>query len=143
MSRFVPRLIDALLKPINPAATILLGIYTILWGVWIGNPWWSVFDHSRVFSQMDHQAPEWFYGAIAIVVGVLICRGAIAPSYRSLTLGAVAGFVFWTIISGFYFAGDWQSTASLVAAYLALSSGFVYVNVSANYRGTRNGTFHA
>lgn len=136
------KLIDALLRPINPAHTALFGVFTVVWGFWIGNPWWSVFDRAPLYRYMHMAAPEWFFGIAATVAGVLIIRGALKPSYRSLTLGATVGFLLWGTVAVFYFIGDWQNTGGVVSAFLALSSGFVGINVSANYHAQRDGSFH-
>lgn len=128
---------EALLKPINTTAIILLAIYTVLWGFWLANPWWSVFDTAPIFSEMDHLAPEWAWGVLAMFCGVVTAYGAYHPSYRALVIGANTAFIHWTLISIFYFLGDWHNTGGIASATFAIYAAFIYLNIRVNYRHGR------
>jgi hypothetical protein len=69
-----------MLKPINTAAIIILGAYTILWGLWVANPFWTVFDQAPIYNWMMQVMPEWIWGVVAILVGLLMVYGVLRHS---------------------------------------------------------------
>jgi hypothetical protein len=130
-------LAGALLKPINPSASVILGVYTVLWGLWVVNPFWSVFARAPLYSVMASLAPEWAWGCFALFCGGMMIYGATNRSFRALTNGAIAVWGHWFIISVCYFFGDWQSTGGITALMLAVYAGFVYLNIRVNYKETQ------
>lgn len=126
------KLARSLLKPINPSIIIILGVYTILWGVWIINPLWTVFSHAALYSAMDAIAPEWWWGSVAIISGLVITRGALKPSYHNLHLGSFVACLHWLAIAILYFAGDWMNTGGITSLTFAFYSGIVWLNVKVN-----------
>lgn len=131
MQRF-DRLADTLLKPINPAVIVVLGMYTVLWGCWIVSPFWSVFPHAALFHIMASLASEYVWGGIAIASGLIIVRGAIKPIYWNIEIGALVAFFFWLTIGILYFIGDWQNTGGITASCFALYSALIWVNIRVN-----------
>jgi hypothetical protein len=130
-------LAGALLKPINPAASVILGVYTILWGLWVVNPLWSVFVRAPLYSVMASLAPEWAWGCFALLCGSVMAYGATKRSYRALTNGAAVVFTHWIIVGLCYFLGDWQSTGGITSICIAVYAAFVYLNIRVNYRETK------
>lgn len=128
------RLAQQLLKPINPTIIIVLGIYTIVWGLWIACPFFDVFTASPLYATMAGIGSEYIWGSIAMVSGLIICRGAIKPRFGNIQFGAFIGFFHWTLISILYFIADWHSTAGLSAAAFAVYSGLVWVNTKVNHK---------
>lgn len=130
----------ALLKPINKAAIILLGVYTVIWGFWVANPFWHVFTSAPLYSALAGTVPaEWFWGCVAIICGCLTIRGAFRRSYNSLLIGAGAVGWHWFIISILYFVGDWHNTGGITALFLSLYAAYVYLNIKVNHKfGTYN-----
>lgn len=131
-------LAGALLKPINPAASVILGIYTILWGLWVVNPYWSVFARAPLYDVMAQLAPEWMWGCFALLCGGLMAYGATKRSYRALTNGAGAVWFHWCIIGICYFLADWQSTGGITSLCIACYAAFVYLNIRVNYKDTKH-----
>lgn len=131
-------LAGALLKPINPAASVILGVYTVLWGLWVVNPLWSVFARAPLYSVMAQLAPEWVWGCFALICGSLMIYGATKRSYRALTNGAGIVNFHWTIVGLCYLFGDWQSTGGITALCIAFYAGFVYLNIRVNYKGKKH-----
>lgn len=119
----------ALSKPINKVAALVLSVYTFLWGFWIANPFWNVFENSKVYAWLGDIAPESFWGGMAMAVGAIMTYGVIRASQNSLTIGAFVGFIHWLIISMGYFAGDWRSTGGLTSATMALFCAAIYLNI--------------
>lgn len=125
---------EALLKPVNKAAIVLLGIYTLLWGFWVANPFWSVFSQAQLFSALGLLAPEVFWGCLAMAVGAVTIYGAYNRSYRALICGATAAGWHWLMIAIFYFIGDWQNTGGITALIFAVYAAFIYLNIRVNHR---------
>jgi len=125
------RLAEAMLRPVNPTAIILLGVFTIAWGFWVGNPFWNVFTHARLYSFMNF-APEPVWGLIAAAAGVVISHGAVTKRVGALILGAKTGGLFWLLVSIFFFMGDWMNTGGITALILSIYSFFIYLNLKVN-----------
>lgn len=128
----------ALLRPINPTLIVLLGVYTIVWGFWVANPFWEVFTHAQLYSALLAVFPEYVWGTIAIICGIVISYGAVKRSYSALTRGALFGGWFWFIVSIFYFVGDAANTGGITALIFAIYGGFVYVNLRVNFKEDQN-----
>jgi hypothetical protein len=125
---------DALLKPVNKAAIVLLGFYTVLWGLWVANPFWDAFASAAIFSKLGLLAPEVFWGCLAIFCGLVTIRGAWRRSYRALVIGAGTAGWHWFMISIFYFLGDWTNTGGITSLTFAIYAAFIYLNIRVNHR---------
>lgn len=121
-----------LLRPINPAIIVVLGLYTIVWGLWIIAPWWNAFHAVPIYTFVSAAASEYMWGGIAIFAGMVITRGAMKPIYWNLDIGSMVGFLFWLTISILYFIGDWTSTGGITAGAFATYSALVWLNVRTN-----------
>lgn len=130
-------LAHALLLPINPAAVILLGIYTVVWGFWVANPFWTVFTQAELYGVLAQVAPEVFWGCLAICCGLLTTYGAVKRRYGPLTRGAQAAGWHWLMISIFYFMGDPLNTGGITALIFAIYAAFVYLNIRVNFKEDR------
>lgn len=119
------------LKPVNLALSFLLGLFTMLWGVWVGNPFWDVFGRAPLYNFMSF-FPEWSWGVVAILAGLTIVYGAWHPSYLAITRGSWVGTIYWLLVSIMFFLGDWQNTGGITAATLAILSAFIWVNLRVN-----------
>ena len=104
----------------------------MLWGCWVAAPWWDVFTRAHVYSYMLSLAPEWTWGAVAIVAGFAMILGVLANSYRSLTMGSWIGGIHWFVISVLYFIGDWQNTGGLTVLAFAVYSAYIHLNLKIN-----------
>jgi hypothetical protein len=136
-------LAKSLLKPINPSIIIVLGVYTILWGLWVANPFWTVFTQAPLYSALA-LGGEYTWGGIVLAAGLLITRGATKPSYFNLILGSGVGFLTWLTVAIFYFVGDWANTGGLTALAFATYCLLVYLNIKVNktYFSARHGREH-
>ena len=133
MRKLLDKLAEALLKPVNMVVTGLLGIFTIVWGLWVVNPYVNSF-HSAVFSQLISFIPwEWAWGLAAIGAGVLTLLGVIYDKQKTIFLGAEWAAIYWFIISIFFFLGDWTATAWLTAGFLFILSSYIYLNCKVRY----------
>lgn len=135
------KLAEALLLPINPAAVIILGIYTVVWGAWVANPLWEVFNHAVLYTKMASFMPEYAWGILAIVMGSVTIYGALKRHYPALVRGAATSGFFWFAVSIFYFVGDWASTGGITALVFAVYAMFIYLNIRVNFKHDRRSPF--
>lgn len=125
------RMLREILQPINTAAVMILGVFTVLWGLWVAAPWWDVFTRAAAF-QYFLIMPEWIWGFIAISAGSAMIHGVMRSSYKSLTTGAMVGFVHWFVICVFFFAGDWQNVGGVTYMMIAVYCAFIWLNMRVN-----------
>ena len=128
------KLAKALLLPINPALVVLLGIYTVVWGLWIANPFWHTFSSAPLYSQMAVIAPEWAWGLFAIFCGSVTAYGAVKRQFRSLTRGSATAFIHWILVCILYFMGDFTNTGGITALIIAVYAAVVYLNIRVNFK---------
>lgn len=135
MRKMFDKIADVLLKPVSEAVTAQLGIYTILWGLWVLNPFIDTFSAADVYSQLLAFIPfEWAWALIAIFFGIITLMGLAKHKPRPVFLGAAASAVYWFIIAIFYMMGDLASTNGLSALFLAVLSTYIYLNCKLNYK---------
>lgn len=133
-----------MLQPINTAAIVILGVFTVIWGAWVANPFWDVFTSAKLYSALYNFAPfttfippEIFWGCLAIICGLVTCRGALKRTYRTLTVGSGVMVWHWAMIATFYFIGDWHNTGGITSLVLACYAAFIYLNIKVNFKGKR------
>jgi hypothetical protein len=124
----------AVLTPLHKIAVLALGVYTLIWGLWVASPFWSVFSQAELYSTLNSFAPEWAWGLLAIVCGVLIIWGAARMSYNSLLNGAQIAWGHWLLISIFYFLGDWHNTGGITSLFIAMSALWFALNIKVNFK---------
>lgn len=129
------KLAHALLLPINPSAVILLGIYTVAWGLWVANPFWEVFTSAKLFSALAATGvPEWAWGCFAILCGCITIYGAVRRRYGSLIRGALAAHWHWLMIAAFYFIGDALNTGGITSFFFCVYAAYIYLNIKVNFK---------
>lgn len=127
-------------KPINTAAISIMGAYTFIWGLWLALPW-ATFARSPVYDMMANLAPELVWGIAAMCIGAVILYGVWNQTYKALLRGALAGFYYWFVVSGFYMIGSWHSVAWINAFMVAIYCAFVGINLRVN-RKTVDSSLH-
>ncbi len=134
------RLARGLIKPMNPYGSSLLGFLTIMWGLWIVNPFWDVFQRAGVYSKALEFAPEWAWGTWSTVCGLAILASLWRNNAVWLCRAGAFAIWHWMTVSGMLWWGDWQNTAGLTYMFIGLYSVFVYLNMRVNY--VRQGITH-
>lgn len=122
----------AMLRQISPAIIAIVGVYTIVWGLWVLSPYWTVFPSAPLYGALSAVGTEMAWGGFAIGCGLLTLRGAFAPSLGNLRFGSFMGFCHWLLIGIFYFIGDWTSTGGITCIAFAAISGLVWLNTKLN-----------
>jgi hypothetical protein len=120
--------------PLHKIAVLALGVYTLIWGLWVASPLWTVFSQAELYSALSALAPEWAWGLLAVLYGVLIIWGALRMSYASLLNGAQIAWGHWLLISIFYFIGDWHNTGGITSLFIAISALWFALNIKINYK---------
>lgn len=120
-----------ILRPINTAAIMIMGVYTVFWGLWVASPFWDVFSRAPVYHYFMI-LPETFWGIVAITAGVIMVYGVLERSYHSLTTGSMIGFLHWLVISVFFLVGDWQNTGWVTYTMITVYCAFVWLNIRVN-----------
>lgn len=118
-------------KPINTAAISIMGVYTFVWGLWLALPW-QTFVRSPIYDLMSNLAPELVWGIAAMCIGAVILYGVWNSTYKALLRGALAGFYYWFVVSGFYLIGSWESVGWINAFMVAVYCAFVAINLRVN-----------
>lgn len=134
------QLARGLRKPINAAAISIMGVYTFVWGLWLTLPW-DTFGRSPIYEMMNTLAPELVWGIVAMFIGILMLYGVFKMGYTALHRGALAGFYYWLVISGFYLFGAWQSVGWINAFMVSIYCAFVAINLRVN-RKTVDSSLH-
>jgi hypothetical protein len=125
------RLVRDILRPINPAAILILGVFTTLWGFWVASPFWAVFTSAQAYQYFAY-LPETVWGGVAVLAGLAIIYGVVKRAFESLVTGALVGFIHWLVISIFFFAGDWHNTGGITYLMIAVYSAFIWLNLRVN-----------
>lgn len=125
-------LVARLLAPINYSVASFLGFYTISWGLWIGNPFWKVFDKAPLYDWLSSVATEVAWGIFSTTCGVLIVYGVMRATYRALRLGAHIAFFHWGLVGFFYLLGDWQDPGGVTALFFSIYAAYIYLNLRVN-----------
>lgn len=126
------KLAKRLSQPINTAAIVIMGVYTVLWSIWVGCPWWSTFPEGKQYDWLARVMPEWGWGLLALGVGSIMIYGVVRDSFRSLSIGSFTGAIYWGLISMGYYIGDWRDTAGLTKTMICLYCAFIFLNIRMN-----------
>jgi hypothetical protein len=122
-----------MMYPANPYATSIIGLFTLLWGLWIVNPFWHVFTSAALYEKAAGFAPEWAWGSWSTLCGLVILIALYKGSFKRL-IDALAFCVWhWFTIAVFYFWGDWQNTGGLTYLFVGVLSLYMYLNIKFNH----------
>lgn len=129
----IERFIRNVLRPVSRGVTAFVAVYTVAWGIWLLAPEWSVFTSAPLYSGLSSVAPEWAWGLLAVICGVISLVTAVEIKLTKTTFvaAAVTGW-HWFLVSILYFYGDWHNTGGITALFLAFLCAYIYLNVRQN-----------
>lgn len=104
----------------------------IVWGLWIGCPFFNTFSSSDVFHMMEKLMPELVWGIIILIIGITQ-MAFIFSKYKTvrIVMSLVNMFIF-ILLAIFYAMGSWKSTAAPGYLILATYSWAAFLEVLDN-----------
>ena len=127
------RLAEGVLAPMNPYVSVVLGLLTFCWGLWVLNPAIQTFTRSDIYSEALSFMPEWGWGLWATACGLGILVSIFYGRTRPMACALGATVWHWFTISGFFWWGDYQNTAGLTYGFIAIYALLAYLNIRVNY----------
>ena len=79
-------------------AELFLALISVTWGLWVASPFWSAFSASSSFRVMAEIAPEWVWGAVMTVVGLLKIHSIVSQNYRLKRIAFTVSLFVWSSI---------------------------------------------
>jgi hypothetical protein len=121
---------------------VLVAGQAIIWGTWIGNPWWAAFPSSTAYNWMTTLMPEWIWGYSMVMIGIgqllSLCLGS--TRFR-LAVNLLALFA-WILITTAFALGNWRSTATCSSVFFAVAQALLYIDSITTWQRRRNGNPH-
>jgi hypothetical protein len=112
-------------KPLELMSAITL----IIWGVWVGCPFFDSFQVSNVFHMMEKVAPEWLWGTFILLLGITKLLIMNTKYMKLRIVVAVLIMLTFSILSVFYALGNWMSTAAPMYIAFTILSWFSYMEI--------------
>ena len=114
-----------------PTTMFFYGLYTLLWGLWLLNPWVSSFspDASPVFYRLSLVGHEEYWGLLAVLIGGGRLLTLFTNRVGLKQIINLAGLVFWLFIMITYVQSSLESTASVAAFVAVLSYGLAFLRI--------------
>jgi len=128
------KIAERLLQPINTSVISILGMFSVLLGIWLILPFDSL---SNELIGTKHYY-EWIVGAAMAVPGTTIVVGALMDKMHALTIGTGFGFYVWFGLMVLTLILNWQSGWWIVALMIAIYCGFVHLNLRVNRNNLPN-----
>ena len=126
------KIVKAMLRPMNPSVSILLGFYNVGWGLWVANPFVTSFTNSSLYSVMTAVSPELFWGLAVVCIGAIVITGAVTMKKRYIMTGTLLSALFWLFVSISLFLGQAANASFIDALVIATYAAFTYLNVKVN-----------
>jgi hypothetical protein len=123
------RLARVLLLGDTAPVSLLLAMLQVAIGGWFLIPWLDTFATGRTYDTMARLAPEWVWGLVLVVSGVLMGRGVLALSTRRYRLWVAwwCASVWLVILGAVAHASSFAGISVALYAVLAAACGWLYV----------------
>jgi len=125
----VDRLAIFLAKSHTEVGEYILGLFSLLWGIWLLLPVWNTFS-INMFSAFLHVAPEEIWGLAAVSLGVITIFSAAIKDLPMRKTSTFINIIFWLFISFMFLLATPKTTAIPIYAMLALQSFWRYVKLT-------------
>jgi hypothetical protein len=110
---------------------LVMGFTAILWGVWIGKPWFDTFSSSLTFSKMAQIASEWQWGVLVGGFGLLQCSVVFFWKFLSKYV-AIGGVFLWLSISFLLGISNINSTSWTAYFIYAILNFLIFIERTRN-----------
>ena len=106
---------DVLITSDTRAVEFISALVAICWGVWVANPWFSVYESAPdIYAGPAEVAPEWIWGTFTLVVGLAQLL-ALARANRDMRKhAAFVAFFMWLLAAFAAFNGPSALTTAPV-----------------------------
>jgi hypothetical protein len=104
-------------------------IFCVLWGFWIGNPWWVAFNSSSAFRLMNKIAPEWLWGLSIFLVGLFQLIFLFTKNLKFRLFSSLLSCFSLISLSVIFAFGNYESTATINYIVLALCAWLGYTEL--------------
>lgn len=104
-----------------------LGLLSTLWGLAL---MFGTFGNNNLSEFMSTIAPEFVWGSVAILAGLLMAYGSLRECLRSTRLGLMIAFLVWVFVFLTYMISLPYSTAVVTSAFIAWCHVMGYLVVS-------------
>ncbi len=125
---------EAMYEPMNPAGRVLMGAWTIAWGIWFASPFWDVYDTSIVYEHMMKSAPEYVWGLAGILIGLYVFVSSLKDSKVHVYWSTFLMFYFWLIIDVFMWSSNFRATQPLMIFFICLYCAWIHLNIKYEHR---------
>lgn len=120
----------------NPSVSILLGLYNIVWGLWVANPFVSSFTNTPLYSVMTAISPELFWGLAVFCIGVVVVYGAVTIKTKPILAGTGLSAAYWLFVSISLLLGQPANQSFLDSLIISIYASFTYLNVKCNNKNS-------
>lgn len=101
---------------------VLIGIMSLSMGAWLLTPL-GTFSSSN-YGLLANTAPEWFWGALMVIPGLLKIGGTLWRRWEVARIGVWWAFVVWLFFSVSFFIDDMTSPISILLFWKAILNGW-------------------
>lgn len=134
MKHMFKRLYDVLLVAHTELVEFNLGTLSIIFGLWILNPWFDTFTLPS-FIAFIRFAPEWVWGTTSVVLGLYTHFALSTQEFILRRAAMFLNMVLWGAISYNFFASTPMSTGAGIYLVFSLMSLWIFVRL--RFRGTQ------
>lgn len=109
-------------------AIVIVGIMSLSMGLWLLTPL-GTFASSN-YGLLARTAPEWVWGVLMLIPGVLKISGTLLRRWNLAKTGVWWGFVVWLFFSFSFFLSDATSPISILLFWKAILNGWFVLYIS-------------
>lgn len=110
-----------------------VGLFTLLWGLWLLNPLLDTFTSSPSFRAMLELGPEWVWGLVTATIGGLQLAALIADRPQARKHLAMLLVLLWMFVSGTFAYANVATTAAIAYPMIAFCAAWVRVRLALRY----------
>jgi hypothetical protein len=109
--------------------TILLGMLSISWGLWVGLPFSPIYALATAANPVEATVSTLVIGMLMVLSGVLKLVGIVKPETKLLEIGGALGFLCWTFVFILLVLSNIIVTGTVFYPFFAIWNGWLYLKV--------------
>jgi hypothetical protein len=103
------------------------GLMSLLWGLWVLNPWTDALRRLVGYHAVASWLPEWLLGSLVVTAGLLQLVGLFAHGIVARRAGNMLSIFLWLFVSALACTGSEPSPSLILFVSMAVTSLLVYV----------------